>query len=132
MVRTIGVGSPVDQQRSAVKGRNSTVPVSAPSPDLPFSQFRRKDIDLATAQSEVTVELAGNVLWVANGTDNDALLEVKFVEGDQESDFIPMRRGMVVHYQPFSRLIVSNTAQSGKEMTLIGIDARIDTLRIES
>ena len=71
---------------------------------------------LGSSRSDVQVSQGGNVLWVPGATDATAKLDVKL--DATGNDALPMYWGSVLRGVPFDELYISNSSQSGKNLTL--------------
>lgn len=76
-----------------------------------------KTIALDTATTDKEYEIGGNVLWIADASDLDAKISIKYQ--DQTNDSIPIQKGSFLAGPSFSRLYISWTAQAGKTVTLL-------------
>ena len=119
----IGVGLPdfADQMRDNVIGANAQL--SAPSiPSLPKPEVRisRYDLLLTTAHdadNPLEVSIAGDAIWVVDGTDNTSEAEVRYT--DNRNALIPIKRGFFLSGVPFKRLAFYNSAQADKTLNII-------------
>lgn len=76
-----------------------------------------KTIALDTATTDKEYEIGGNVLWIADATDLDAKISIKYQE--QSNDPIPLQKGSFLAGPSFSRLYISWDAQASKTVTLL-------------
>jgi len=76
--------------------------------------IRIKTISLASARDNQELTIFGNAFWIVSG-DSGATLSVKFT---QDSDPVPAGPGFFLHPIGFKKVWLTNTAQSGKSVTI--------------
>jgi hypothetical protein len=113
--RPVGFFTP---RESVVYGGNMPAPPS--QPEKPRVIVRTLVIDLTTARTAVVFPITANAVWALYASHVDARLDLQYESGGLRSDAMPVTQGFKIAGGGLrvDRLLITNTAQAGKSITL--------------
>ncbi len=85
--------------------------------DLQQPLIRTISVDLSVVRDKQELEIGGNFIWCAEATDNAANISVSFARETADQG-ITFKSGTRISGIAFSRVFLTNAAQSGKTLTI--------------